>query len=150
MRHTKNSSLGDPARFGPAESDGGGAVVVGVGKLERRAGLDTMRAGTRGFRAPEVLLCVKDQSPAIDVWSVGAILITILSGRSPFFAASSDIDNLCEIGALFGMQSAATSTSFRAWCSRILRSTTLHAPCDVLYLGTVVTRMLTGACNPML
>ena len=62
------------------------------------------RAGTRGFRAPEVLLCVRDQSPAIDVWSVGAILITILSGRSPFFAASSDIDNLCEMGALFGMQ----------------------------------------------
>lgn len=104
VRHTKNSSLGHAARIGPADADGGGAVRVGVGKFERRAGLDAMRAGTRGFRAPEVLLCVKDQSPAIDVWSVGAILITILSGRSPFFAASSDIDNLCEIGALFGMQ----------------------------------------------
>jgi serine/threonine protein kinase len=40
-----------------------------------------LRGGTRGFRAPEVLLrCVK-QTVAIDIWSAGVILLSILSAR---------------------------------------------------------------------
>mgnify|MGYP005996345355 CR=1 FL=1 len=29
------------------------------------------RAGTRGFRAPEVLMQVSSQSTALDIWSAG-------------------------------------------------------------------------------
>jgi len=43
------------------------------------------RAGTRGFRAPEVLLRCNDQTVAIDVWAAGVILLTIFSQRYPFF-----------------------------------------------------------------
>ncbi len=60
------------------------------------------RAGTRGYRAPEVLLKCLNQSPLIDVWSAGIILLTLLSGRSPFFLANSDIDNIIELAETFG------------------------------------------------
>lgn len=33
------------------------------------------RAGTRGFRAPEVLLLVTYQSSAIDIWSAGNVFL---------------------------------------------------------------------------
>ncbi|CAM9205609.1 unnamed protein product, partial [Lampetra planeri] len=39
------------------------------------------RAGTPGFRAPEVLTKCPNQGTAIDVWSAGVILLSLLSGR---------------------------------------------------------------------
>jgi len=67
--------------------------------------LQTLRAprgGTRGFRAPEVLLKCYNQTTAIDVWSAGVILLSILSTRYPFFSSPDDLASLAEIGALFG------------------------------------------------
>ena len=43
------------------------------------------RAGTPGFRAPEVLLMSLEQTPAIDIWSAGVIFLSILSARYPVF-----------------------------------------------------------------
>ncbi|XP_076316158.1 cell division cycle 7-related protein kinase-like [Tachypleus tridentatus] len=43
------------------------------------------RAGTPGFRAPEVLLKYKAQTTAIDVWSAGVIFLSLLSGSYLFF-----------------------------------------------------------------
>ncbi|KNG44384.1 kinase-like protein [Stemphylium lycopersici] len=60
------------------------------------------RAGTRGFRAPEVLLKCTQQTCSIDVWSVGVILLTMLSRRFPFFHSADDIDALLEITTIFG------------------------------------------------
>ena len=40
-------------------------------------------AGSGGYLAPEVLRCLPYSYPA-DVWSVGALLYTLLCGRSPF------------------------------------------------------------------
>ena len=40
---------------------------------------DAPRAGTPGFRPPEVLLKVKKQTVAVDVWAAGVILLSILS-----------------------------------------------------------------------
>ena len=62
------------------------------------------RAGTRGFRAPEVLLRCVYQSPAIDVWSAGVILLSFLSGRYPFFQSPDDLTALAEIIALCGSE----------------------------------------------
>lgn len=60
------------------------------------------RAGTRGFRAPEVLLKCTAQTTSIDMWSAGVILLTLLSRRFPFFHSADDIDALLELTAIFG------------------------------------------------
>lgn len=60
------------------------------------------RAGTRGFRAPEVLLKCTCQTTSIDMWSAGVILLTFLSRRFPFFHSADDIDAFAEITNIFG------------------------------------------------
>jgi cell division control protein 7 len=60
------------------------------------------RAGTRGFRAPEVLLKCTQQTCSIDVWSAGVILLTLLARRFPFFHSADDIDALLEMTNILG------------------------------------------------
>jgi cell division control protein 7 len=60
------------------------------------------RAGTRGFRAPEVLLKCTSQTCIIDIWSCGIILLTLLSRRFPFFHSADDIDAFIELCSIFG------------------------------------------------
>ncbi|KWU45639.1 kinase-like protein [Rhodotorula sp. JG-1b] len=60
------------------------------------------RAGTRGFRAPEVLLKCPDQTVALDIWSAGIILLCFLTRRFPFFNSNDDTEALAEIMAIFG------------------------------------------------
>ncbi|EGG14728.1 putative protein serine/threonine kinase [Cavenderia fasciculata] len=62
------------------------------------------RAGTRGFRAPEVLLKYNKQTTAIDIWSVGVIMMCVLSGRYPFFVSPDDLTSLAEIISIIGTQ----------------------------------------------
>ncbi|CAO3584707.1 unnamed protein product [Absidia cylindrospora] len=73
-------------------------------KHDPRKAIRANRAGTRGFRAPEVLLRVTHQTVAIDIWSVGVILLSLLSGRYPFFIAHDEGDSLIEIASIFGMR----------------------------------------------
>lgn len=60
------------------------------------------RAGTPGYRPPEVLLKSNEQGTAIDIWAVGAIFISILSKCYPFFKAQDDFTALAEIITVFG------------------------------------------------
>ncbi|KAF5894481.1 cell division cycle 7-related protein kinase isoform X1, partial [Clarias magur] len=60
------------------------------------------RAGTPGFRAPEVLTKCPDQGTAIDMWSAGVILLSLLSGRYPFFKANDDLIALTQIMTIRG------------------------------------------------
>lgn len=60
------------------------------------------RAGTPGFRAPEVLLKQRNQTTAVDMWSAGVIFLSLLSGRYPFFRAQDDLTALAEIIAVIG------------------------------------------------
>ena len=62
------------------------------------------RAGTRGFRAPEVLLKSPVQTRAIDVWGGGMIFLSVLTGRYPFFHPPSDDCALYELAYLYGME----------------------------------------------
>ncbi|KAJ2376582.1 Cell division control protein 7 [Coemansia sp. RSA 2607] len=74
----------------------------GVPRRDTRPGLRANRAGTRGFRAPEVLLKVPRQTVAIDIWSVGVILLCFLTRRFPFFQSTDDTEALLEIAVLYG------------------------------------------------
>lgn len=71
-------------------------------KNDIRSSRRANRAGTRGFRAPEVLLKCTQQNTSIDIWSAGVILLTLLSRRFPFFHSADDIDALLEITTIFG------------------------------------------------
>ncbi|RPA95045.1 kinase-like protein [Choiromyces venosus 120613-1] len=80
------------------------APSVGYPKHETRPSRRANRAGTRGFRAPEVLFKCTSQTTKIDIWSAGVILLTILSRRFPFFNSSDDVDAMIEIATIFGKQ----------------------------------------------
>jgi len=69
---------------------------------KKKRTLQAARAGTRGFRAPEVLLKYQNQTTAVDIWSAGVILLSMLSKRYPFFHSPDDLTSLCEIAAIFG------------------------------------------------
>ncbi len=76
--------------------------VVYVDDMESRPSLRADRAGTRGFRAPEVLLKWQQQSTKIDIWSVGVIMLCIMSKRYPFFHSTSDDEAFLEIATIVG------------------------------------------------
>ncbi|KAJ5885304.1 hypothetical protein N7495_009814 [Penicillium taxi] len=71
-------------------------------KNDSRPSRRANRAGTRGFRAPEVLLKCTSQTTKIDMWSVGVILLTLLGRRFPFFNSADDVDAMIEMSSIFG------------------------------------------------
>jgi len=93
------------------------------------------RAGTKGFRAPEVLIRVPNQTTAIDIWSAGVIMLSLCTRRYPFFHSPDDLTALCEITTILGSDvvshAAATlqkqvtfsnqiaSISFESLCKRL-------------------------------
>ena len=107
---------------------------------DTRPAMKASRAGTRGFRAPEVLFKSSRQTCSIDVWSAGVILLTMMTRRYPFFQSSDDQDAIVEIACLFGndeMAKAATVYS-RLWT------------CDVPTVpkSRIDFRELVGTMNP--
>lgn len=60
------------------------------------------RAGTPGYRPPEVLLKYPNQTTAVDIWAIGVIMISILSSCYPFFMGSDDFTALAEMITIFG------------------------------------------------
>ncbi|WEW60384.1 Cell division control protein 7 [Emydomyces testavorans] len=74
----------------------------GYPKNDSRPSRRANRAGTRGFRAPEVLFKCTSQTTKIDIWSVGVILLTLLGRRFPFFHSIDDVDAMIEIASIFG------------------------------------------------
>ncbi|CAM0138785.1 unnamed protein product [Umbelopsis sp. WA50703] len=77
---------------------------TGYYRNDNRNPVRANRAGTRGFRAPEVLLRVVHQTVAIDIWAVGVILLSILTSRFPFFQSEDDADALIEVAGVFGLR----------------------------------------------
>lgn len=61
------------------------------------------RAGTRGFRAPEVLFKCTNQTTKIDVWSAGIIGLSIICRKFPFFNSPDDTDAVVELSQVFGI-----------------------------------------------
>ena len=77
-------------------------------KTDPRSSRRANRAGTRGFRAPEVLLKCTAQTTKIDIWSAGVILLTILAQRFPFFNSADDVDAMIEMSSIFGKKKMKT------------------------------------------
>lgn len=75
-----------------------------VAEIDMRETMQAKRGGTRGYRAPEVLWKMKNQTTAIDVWSAGIIFLTLLSRRNPFLSGKDDITDLYEISCIVGRQ----------------------------------------------
>ena len=125
------------------------------------------RAGTRGFRAPEVLLKCGDQcggkvinlyyvnhpssmlsslavasvlthiKPAIDVWAAGMILLFFLVGKFPLFQSNDDIEALMEIAAVLGRK-------------KMEKAATLHSACNSgPYSSAYNAHMQVGRSRPM-
>ncbi|XP_024908403.1 cell division cycle 7-related protein kinase isoform X2 [Cynoglossus semilaevis] len=93
------------------------------------------RAGTPGFRAPEVLTKCPNQGTAIDMWSAGVILLSLLSGRYPFFKASDDLLALTQIMTIRGSKEtiqAAKLFGKAVICSRELPRQDLRILCETL------------------
>lgn len=75
---------------------------MGADSLSKRVKLPSVRrAGTRGFRAPEVLMLSSEQTVALDVWSAGVIMLSIMTRRSPFFNSPDDLTALAELAVVF-------------------------------------------------
>lgn len=62
------------------------------------------RAGTRGFRAPEVLISVMNQSMKIYIWNAGVALLSILSQRYQIFRSPDYFMSFCEIAVITGTE----------------------------------------------
>ncbi|CDH48406.1 cell cycle protein [Lichtheimia corymbifera JMRC:FSU:9682] len=101
----KSNSLNNKENIPTADD---GVREIGYIKYDPRRGIQANRAGTKGFRAPEILLRQVNQTGAIDIWSAGVILISLLTGRYPFFLANDDGDALVEIASLFGTNALKT------------------------------------------
>ena len=69
------------------------------------------RAGTPGFRPPEVLLKSAHQTTAVDLWAVGVIFISAMTRTYPFFRAPDDVTNLAEMLAIFGTKALTEAAS---------------------------------------
>lgn len=72
-------------------------------KQDQRPPRRANRAGTRGFRAPEVLFKCTNQSTKIDIWSAGIIGLSLILRKFPLFNSPDDTDALIEIASIFGI-----------------------------------------------
>ncbi|XP_072935420.1 cell division cycle 7-related protein kinase-like [Epargyreus clarus] len=85
---------------------GGACACAGAGGVcaacARRGAARAPRAGTQGFRPPEVLLKYPHQTTAVDLWAAGVVLASVLTARYPFFRAADDMSALAELADFIG------------------------------------------------
>uniref|UniRef100_A0A182RT78 non-specific serine/threonine protein kinase n=1 Tax=Anopheles funestus TaxID=62324 RepID=A0A182RT78_ANOFN len=66
--------------------------------------MNAPRAGTPGYRPPEVLLKYPNQTTAVDIWAAGVIFLSLLSKLYPFFTNVDDLTALAQIIEVFGYE----------------------------------------------
>ncbi|EPB92346.1 CDC7 protein kinase [Mucor circinelloides 1006PhL] len=72
-------------------------------KNDPRLTIKANRTGTRGFRAPKILMRVTHQTCAIDVWAASVILLCFLTNTYPFFLSNDEADALIELSQVYGL-----------------------------------------------
>jgi cell division control protein 7 len=100
-------------------------------QFQYRPKMRANRAGSRGFRAPEVLLLTENPSTKIDIWSAGVILLSVITQRYPFFTSGDDLTSLVEVSIVLGtdrLRDAARE------CRRSVRFPSESAGVDLLEL----------------
>ncbi|KAJ3690474.1 hypothetical protein LUZ61_019638 [Rhynchospora tenuis] len=119
----------------------GGASVAGSGAQKSKGDGKHRKegpcAGTKGFRAPEVLFKSFHQSCKIDIWSAGVTLLYLIIGRTPFggdpeqntkeIAKLRGSEDLWEVAKLHNCESSfpkelfdvrfVQSVNLREWCN---------------------------------
>ncbi|ANZ73629.1 BA75_00875T0 [Komagataella pastoris] len=85
-------------------------------KDDQRSSRRANRAGTRGFRAPEVLFKCTNQTMKLDIWSVGIILLSLLSRRYPFFQCPNDVNALIELTRIFSLAKMKKCAQLHGLC----------------------------------
>lgn len=63
---------------------------------------------------------------ALDVWSVGMIMLCFLTRRFPFFNSNDDTEALLELGALLGRQRLEAGAIQHSQCEAIFSIPTLR------------------------
>ncbi|KFP26213.1 Cell division cycle 7-related protein kinase, partial [Colius striatus] len=119
------------------------------------------RAGTPGFRAPEVLTKCPTQTTAIDMWSAGIIFLSLLSGRYPFYKASDDLTALAQIMTVHGSREtiqAAKTFGKSVLCTQVVPAQNLRTLCEKLrgtncnckrFQGEVPSKSVNGLALPV-
>lgn len=100
------------------------------------------RAGTPGFRAPEVLTKCPNQTTAIDMWSAGIIFLSLLSGRYHFFNAGDDMNALAQIMTIRGSRETVQAAKLfgkTVLCSKELLAKDLRELCEGLRQVCITT-----------
>ncbi|OHS93006.1 CMGC family protein kinase [Tritrichomonas foetus] len=88
----------------PIGDDANDYDLMNPEKCQNRPRMIASRAGTRGFRAPEVLFAAFNQTPKIDVWSAGVIFLSMITQRYPFFKSPDDFTSIIEIAGIVGTE----------------------------------------------
>ncbi|RCI06705.1 hypothetical protein CU098_013412 [Rhizopus stolonifer] len=101
---------------------------------DTRPSLQGDRSGTRGFRAPELMMRYRYQTTAVDMWAVGVILLIILSGQYPFFEPEDDADGIMELAHIFGMKKLK---EFVEYYGRVIHTNIPTIPEDPVDLGAI-------------
>lgn len=92
------------------------AGTAGVcGSCRLRTGARAARAGTAGYRAPEVLLRVVRQGAPVDVWAAGVLLAAALVRRAPLLRAAGDCAALAELATLLGTRALRTAAALHGY-----------------------------------
>lgn len=103
---------------------------------------------TLWYRAPEVILGATRYCGAIDVWSLGVVLVELASGRCPF-NGKSEVDTLMKIFQVVGSPSEDSayaamryfSAKFPVWSST-LASTKIESLMNLSKFSKIATSML--------
>ncbi|KAG8039848.1 hypothetical protein G9C98_000577 [Cotesia typhae] len=108
------------------------------------------RAGTPGYRPPEVLLKYPHQTPAIDVWASGIMMLCILSATQPFFRCPDDTTALAEMITVFGsakIQQCANKLGKKLICSENITGIDLMTLCQKLRQRSYNTSQQSNTSN---
>ncbi|KAK0556611.1 hypothetical protein OC846_001056 [Tilletia horrida] len=97
-----------PEPYSPDKPQPDRPLSLSTSRLDFPGGPLTDYVATRWYRAPEIMLCLKDgYGPEIDMWSIGCILAELISGR-PIFPGKDYVDQIARINGVLGAPSEAT------------------------------------------
>jgi len=96
------------AEEGDAEAAERAATSAAAAGLAARR-IKGERAGTPGYRPPEVLLSVPEQGPAVDVWAAGVVIASLVARRSPLLPGRDNGRQLAMAAALVGPERLASA-----------------------------------------